>query len=231
VKKLVLYACVMHGLHDAAGRGGLGAVMGSKNLKAVAVRGHNLPPVADEERIKEIRQQLIANPHPMSQYGTGGPELPGMEITGNLPVRNFRDGLFPEVKDITGVAMKDSGIRLGMDGCFACAVRCKKVVKFDEPYIVDPDYGRRPEYETIAAFGSNCGIGNLKAICKANELCGAYGIDTISAGGSIAFTMECFEKGLLTIKDTGGLDLRFGNHEAMLQAIELINKRKDWANC
>jgi aldehyde:ferredoxin oxidoreductase len=98
-------------------------------------------------------------------------------------------------------------------------------VKIDEPYAVDPAYGG-PEYETLAALGSNCGIDDLKAICKGNELCNAYSLDTISAGGAISFAMECFEKGILTSKDTGGLDVRFGNVEAMLKLIELIAKRE-----
>lgn len=223
-ENMVLYACVMQGCHDAAGRGGLGAVMGSKNLKAVAVRGHKLPKVADSERVKEIRQQLIAHPHHLSQFGTGGLEMVGMEAVGNLPVNNFRDGIFPDVKNIHGGAIKDT-IRVGMEGCYACAVRCKKVVQFDEPYHVDAIYGG-PEYETLAALGSNCGVGNLKAIAKGNERCNAYSLDTISTGSTIAFAMECFEKGLLTTKDTDGLELRFGNDEAMLKAIDLIARRQ-----
>ncbi|GAG44897.1 unnamed protein product, partial [marine sediment metagenome] len=144
--------------------------------------------------------------------------------SGNLPVRNFRDGLFPEVTKISAQAMKDT-IRIKMEACFGCPVRCKKVVQFEEPYPVDPAYGA-PEYETLASLGSNCGIDNLKAICKGNELCEAYSLDTISTGSVIAFAMECFEKGLLSIKDTNGIDLRFGNDEAMLKIIELIAKRE-----
>ncbi|HJX13614.1 MAG TPA: aldehyde ferredoxin oxidoreductase family protein [Dehalococcoidales bacterium] len=223
-ENLVRYACIMHGCHDAAGRGGVGAVMGSKNLKAVAVRGHHLPEVADRERIKEIRQSL-SKPHHFSEYGTGGPELPGMEAVGNLPVRNFRDGLFPAVNQIHAGVMKKSDMWVGMDGCYACPVRCKKTVRFEEPYRVDAAYGG-PEYETIAAVGSNCGMTDVKVIIRANERCGAYSLDTISTGSVIAFAMECYEKGLLTRKDTGGIDLRFGHGEAMLQAIDLIARRE-----
>jgi aldehyde:ferredoxin oxidoreductase len=150
------------------------------------------------------------------------------EKIGNLPVRNFRDGLFPDVPKITGVVIKDT-IRIGMEGCYACPARCKKIVKCDEPYKVDPAYGG-PEYETLASFGSNCGISDIKAICKANERCGAYSLDTISTGGVIAFAMECFEKGLITTRDTGGIELKFGNTEAMLQAIELIARREGIGN-
>jgi len=213
----------MSGLKDAAGRGGAGAVMGSKNLKAVAVRGHRLPKIADNERLKEIRQQMVARKSPLSEYGTGGPDMPLMVESGNLPVRNFRDGLFPAEK-ITGAVIKDT-IRIAMEGCYACPIRCKKVVQFDEPYPCDPAYGG-PEYETLASLGSNCGIDEIRAICKGNERCGAHSIDTISAGGAIAFAMECFEKGLLTARDTGGIDLRFGNSDAMLKMLDLIARRE-----
>jgi len=218
----------MNGLHDAAGRGGTGAVMGSKNLKAVAVRGHRVPKVADRERLKEIRQQLVAQASSGQHQGTGGPEMVMTESAGNLPVRNFRDGLFPEVNQIHHGAMREV-MSVRMEGCYACPVRCKKVVQFDEPYPVDADYGA-PEYETMAAIGSNCGIGNLKAIIKGNERCGAYSLDSISTGCAIAFAMECFEKGLLTTKDTDGIELRFGNDEAMLKVIDLIAKRQGIGN-
>jgi aldehyde:ferredoxin oxidoreductase len=221
---MVRYACIMHGCHDAAGRGGSGAVMGSKNLKAVAVRGHNLPKLVDRDGIKKIRQDLT-KPSFFSNFGTGGPELPATEASGNLPVRNFRDGLFPEVNQIHAGVMKESDFWVGMDGCYACPIRCKKVIRFEEPYPVDSAYGG-PEYETIAAIGSNCGIGNVKAIIKGNERCGAYSLDTISTGGVIAFAIECYERGLLTKEDTGGIELRFGDAELMLKLIEMIARRQ-----
>ncbi|MGP8080633.1 MAG: aldehyde ferredoxin oxidoreductase family protein [Dehalococcoidales bacterium] len=225
-ENLVKYACIMHGLFDAAGRGGLGAVMGSKNLKAIAVRGHHPPPIASPERVKEYREWLTTNIEKVrlfQELGSGAYMVP-YESSGNLPVRNFRDGLFPNAAAIEGKTIKDT-IRVGMDGCFGCIVRCKKVVKIDAPYRVDPAYGG-PEYETLAGLGSNCGIDNLKAICKGNELCNAYSLDTISTGLNISFAMECFEKGILTSKDTGGLEIRFGDAEIMLKLIELIAFRK-----
>jgi aldehyde:ferredoxin oxidoreductase len=224
----VRFACIMEGLHDAAGRGGLGAVMGSKNLKAVAVRGHILPPVANEEKVKEIRQKITALPAMMAEYGTGGPEMMMMEARGVLPIRNFRDGVFPEVNQVNGKVIKET-IRVGMEGCYACPIRCKKVVKFEEPYVCDPAYGG-PEYESLGALGTNCGVSDLKAVCKANERCNAHSLDVISTGDAIAFAMECYERGLLTQKDTGGLDFKFGNSEAMLAAIELIVNRQGFGN-
>jgi aldehyde:ferredoxin oxidoreductase len=225
-ENLVRFACIMHGLFDAAGRGGLGAVMGAKNLKAIAVRGHKPPPVAKPEGVKELRDWMLTHMNLMrdfQEHGTGS-GMKAFEATGNLPVRNFRDGLFPAVTRIDARVLKDT-IRVGMDACFGCPVRCKKVVKVEEPYKVDPAYGG-PEYETLAALGSNCGIDDLKAIAKGNELCGAYSLDTISTGDVIAFAMECFENGLLTAKDTDGIELRFGNANAMLKLIELIARRE-----
>lgn len=230
----VRFACLMHGLHDTAGRGGVGAVMGSKNMKAIAVRGHNAPKVAKPERLKEISRFLRDNLYKdfltaeLHDTGTGGPLMEHMPDIGDLPVRNWRDGLFPEVSKIHAGVIKET-IRVGMEGCFGCPVRCKKVVKFDEPYVVDPAYGG-PEYEALAALGSNCGIDDLRAIAKANELCNAYSLDVISTGGVISFAMECFERGLLSLKDTGGIELRFGSHEAMLKCVEMIARRQGFGN-
>ncbi|HXY74528.1 MAG TPA: aldehyde ferredoxin oxidoreductase family protein [Dehalococcoidales bacterium] len=228
-ENLVRYACVMVGCHDAAGRGGVGAVMGSKNLKAIAVRGHNAPEILDPEAIKGIRQWLFSNMElvrGLHDWGTTG-SIVAYQSVGNLPVRNYSAGLFPGDK-IDSAAIK-STIGMTMEGCFACPIRCKKVVKMEEPYPIDPEYGA-PEYESLAAFGPNCGIDHLKAIIKANELCGAYGVDTISAGNTIAFAMECFEKGLITLHDTGGINLQFGNHEAMLEMIELITRKRGFGS-
>jgi len=228
-ENLVLYANIMSGLHDAAGRGGVGAVMGAKNLKAVAVRGQKAPKIANPAGVKELRDWLAENAPNLpivkifQEYGVGyGVE--GFMMSGNLPVRNFRDGLLDEVKNLDAATIKDT-IRKGMRSCFACLVHCKKVVEFDKPYTHDSDYGG-PEYETLASLGSNCGITNLKAVCKGNERCNAYSVDTISMGAVIAFAMECFENGILTLEDTGGIELRFGNHEAMLKIIEAVAKRE-----
>lgn len=225
-ENLVKYACIMHGLFDAAGRGGLGAVMGSKNLKAVAVRGNRMPAVRDSAGIKEIAGWLKENLYRMtgfSEFGTGG-AMPRFEELGNLPVRNFRDSGFPSVDKITSQILKET-IRVDMEACFACPVRCKKTVSCSEPYFVDRAYGG-PEYETLGALGSTCGIDDLTAIAKGNELCNAYSLDTISTGVTIAFAMECFENGLLDRKDTGGIELRFGNADAMLKMIERIARRE-----
>ena len=225
-ENLVSFACIMHGLFDAAGRGGLGAVMGSKNLKAVAVRGSRAPEVIDPAGVREVSTWLRQNMDRVKLYqdlGTGG-AMERFEEVGNLPTNNFGAGSFPGVGRISPTRIKDT-IRVGMEGCFACPVKCKKTVEATEPYELDRAYGG-PEYETIGAFGSCCGIDDLKAIARANALCNANSLDTISTGVTIAFAMECFQEGLLSEKDTGGIDLRFGNAEAMLQVVELIIRRQ-----
>jgi len=224
-ERLVRYACVIVDLKDAAGRTGMGAVMGSKNLKAVAVRGHGRTEVSDGKALTELSRWLSQRLEGFwaHEYGTGS-NLDAGVASGNLPIRNFRDGDFPNANALSAETIKET-VRIGMEGCYACSVRCKKIVKIDEPFTVDPIYGG-PEYETLAALGSNCGVDDLKAVCKANELCNRYSIDTISAGVSIAFAMECYENGLLTDEDTGGLKLNFGNAKAMLKMVEMICKRE-----
>jgi len=226
-EKQVRYACVINDLNHAAGRGGIGAVMGSKNLKAVAVKGTTNVPVRKPKRLRKLATWMAQNVDSVARvlhtYGTGVEMDVGAEV-GNLPIRNFRDGDFPEVDNISAEAVKNT-VGVGMGTCFACVVACKKEVKVTEPWIVDPEYGG-PEYETLASLGSNCGVSDLKAVCKANELCQRYSIDTISTGVTISFAMECFEHGLLTKADTGGLDLSFGNAESMLKMVEMIGEKR-----
>ncbi|MCD6539051.1 aldehyde ferredoxin oxidoreductase, partial [Candidatus Bathyarchaeota archaeon] len=230
-ENLVRYACVINDLKHAAGRTGMGAVMGSKRLKAIAVRGHGEVKVADPDKVRKLAEVMVdwASAKPRGaggvDWGLGtGAWMTAHVLSGNLPTRNFRDGLFPNPEAISAQTIRDT-ILIRMDSCYACPIRCKKVVKVDEPWKVDPEYGG-PEYETLAALGSNCGIDNLKAICKANELCQKYTIDTIGAGATIAFAMECYENGILTKEDTGGLDLSFGNAEAMVKLVEMIGRRE-----
>ncbi len=230
-EKQVRYGCIVNDLHHTAGRCGIGAVMGSKNLKAVAVKGSTPVPVRKPKRLKKLAGWIAKNvnnlAHALHTYGTGD-SMDAMEETGNLPIRNFRDGDFPEVNHISAQAIKEH-VRVGMGTCFACAVACKKEVKVKEPWNVNPEYGG-PEYETLASLGSNCGVSDLKAICKANELCQRYSIDTISTGVTIGFAMECFEHGLLTTEDTDGMDLSFGNAESLVKIVELIGERRGIGN-
>ena len=225
-EKLVRYASVVNDLNHVAGRCGMGAVMGSKNLKAVAVKGSTRVPVRKPKRLGKLAKWMAQNvdnvAYALHTYGTGD-AMDAMEETGNLPIRNFRDGDFAEVDQISAQAVKEH-VRVGMGTCFACVVACKKEVKVKEPWDVNPEYGG-PEYETLASLGSNCGVSDLRAVCKANELCQRYAIDTISTGVTISFAMECFEHGLLTKEDTGGMDLSFGNAESMVKLVELIGEK------
>ena len=226
-EKLVRYASVVADLKHVAGRTGLGAVMGSKHLKAVAVRGTGRVPMADAAQVRELARWLRDNYRDLmggfADMGTGVSVIP-YNAEGALPVHNFRDGHL-EGADVIGREGLAEQVVVRMESCYACAVSCKKVVDLESPFRVDPAYGG-PEYESAASIGSNCGITDVYAVSKASERCNALGLDTISAGGTIAFAMECFEEGLLTLEDTDGLELRFGNTEAMLQMLEQIASRQ-----
>ena len=228
-ENLVKYACVMNGLKDAAGRTGMGAVMGSKKLKAVAALGTANLEGADADAIRDIARRAAQEVRDgeraawAARAGTGGEALEGGILQGNMPIRNFRDGEFPEISGLEYIMDK---IGVKMEGCWACAVRCKKVVQAEtEAYSVDPAYGGA-EYETIGSLGSTCGVSDVVAMSRANQLCNAYSLDTIGAGVTIAFAMECFENGLLTLEDTDGIDLRFGNGDAMIAMVEKIARRE-----
>jgi aldehyde:ferredoxin oxidoreductase len=226
-EKLVRYASVCNDISHFAGRTGMGAVMGSKKLKAVAVRGNVLPEMENKEKILELSRWMGQNFKSKTnfwQYGTGA-TMDYYENAGNLPIRNFAGSRFPQVESINSQSMYKKGYVEKMDSCFGCPVRCKKRVKIDQPWKVDPIYGG-PEYETLAVLGSNCGVDQIEAIMKGNELCSRYGLDTISTGVVISFAMECFEKGVLTLKDTDGLELTFGNASAMVEMVERIALRK-----
>jgi aldehyde:ferredoxin oxidoreductase len=228
-ENLVRYACIINELHYANGRCGLGAVMGSKNLKAIAVRGNKRTQFKNPEKIREFAQWFSENwqdnPSTVfrSKNGTAGVVQP-LNQDGLLPTRNFVKGTFKHAEEISGEKIRES-ILVDTHGCYACPIRCKLSVKAEKPYETDPSYGG-PEYETIGALGSLCEVGNINAISYANQLCNAYGLDTISTGCSIAFAMECFEEKILTQKDTDGLDLRFGNADAMVKLVEMIALRK-----
>lgn len=226
-EKLVRYAAIVADLKHAAGRTGMGAVMGAKNLKAVAVRGTGRPPLAHPAGVGALARWLRDNYRDLiggfADLGTGFSVIPYNQA-GVLPVHNFRDGHL-EGADVLGREGMAEHVVARMESCYACAVSCKKVAVVDEPYPVDPAYGG-PEYETAVSVGSNCGVSDVYAVTKASERCNALGLDSISTGGTIAFAMECFEEGLLTLEDTGGLDLRFGNAEVVLQLLEMIAARE-----
>ena len=224
----VLFACVINDDNRAAGRTGLGAVMGSKNLKAIAVRGTVGKEVADPSVLQGITRWLLGEGKPkyqgMQDHGTDG-GLMDLNAGGGLPTRNFKQGQFEQAQAVTGETMTKT-ILVDRPTCYACVVRCKRAVEIKEgPYKTERKWGG-PEYETVSSLGTNCGIGDLAAIAKGNAMCNAAGIDTIGAGMMVSFAMECFENGLITEKDTGGIKANFGNADAMLKLLDMIIKRE-----
>ena len=227
-EKQILYSCIISDDNRAVGRTGLGAVMGSKNLKAFAVRGTVGKEIADEDTIKRIRNFIAKDAKPAWQafhdYGTDG-VLMGLNEGGGLPTRNFKEGQFEEAEKVCGPTMADT-ILVGRPTCYSCVVRCKREVEIpDGPYKTDRKWGG-PEYETVGSFGTNCGIGDLAAIAKANSICNAMGLDTIGAGMMVSFTMECFENGVINENDTGGVKAKFGDADAMLKLLEMLTNRE-----
>jgi aldehyde:ferredoxin oxidoreductase len=226
-EKQVRFASILSMANRACGRTGMGAVMGSKKLKAIAVRGHKHPEIFEKQALSEIAKwgsdQKDDKMAGLMRYGTAS----GVKILqgiGSLPTRNFSAGVFEGVDDISGERMRETLFKRD-DTCYACGIRCKRVVECTDGVNVDPRYGG-PEYETIGLLGSNCGVNDLKFIAKANEICNRFGLDTISAGGCVAFAMDLYENGILTKEDTGGLDLHFGNGPAMCALVEQIAKRE-----
>lgn len=229
-EKLVRYACILNDLHYANGRGGLGAVLGSKNLRAVAVRGTKAIPFADMQAITAIARKFntkyVKQPMSRDLYDMGtSATVSGLNAGGILPTRNFTAGEFAGAAHINGEAMHHSIVQ-GREGCYACSVRCKRVVEVNRPDLhVDRRYGG-PEYETLASFGSLCEVADLATIAKANELCNRYGLDTISTGSAIAFAMDCTAAGILRREDCDGLDISFGNSAVILPLLEKIARRE-----
>jgi aldehyde:ferredoxin oxidoreductase len=227
-EKGIRFAALINMSNRANGRTGMGAVMGSKQLKAIAVRGKQKPAIADPERLKELARWGAKQFPDSDIYGMGllgtAEVLRYQNKNGGLPTRNWVSGTFEGWEALDGVTMKKT-ILLERDTCYACTVRCKRVVEVTEgPFKVDPRYGG-PEYETLATFGSYCGVDNLAAVAYANQLCNQYGMDTICCGATIAWAMDCFEHGLITTEDTDGIELRFGNADALVQMVEKIVQR------
>ncbi len=229
----VRLAALMNMANRANGRTGMGAVMASKNLKAIVVRGSQRPAVANKKAVNELARWGAKNFSDSDVYSTGilgtaGVVLP-QNKAGGLPTHNWDSGYFATAEAISGERMADTILKQ-RESCYACTVRCKRVVEInDGPYKVDPRYGG-PEYETLATLGSYCAIDDLAAISYANQLCNAYGLDTIGTGATIAWAMDCFEHGIITTEDTGGIELRFGNAEAMVAMVEQIAHRQGFGD-
>lgn len=228
-EKLVRVAAIMNdGVEGrAAGRCGVGAVMGSKLLKAIAVHGNMPIPVANEAEmatlVKKAAPVIVKNTG-WTKYGTSN-GIQGAEQIGNLPVRNFSLGNFAGVATINGYYMADT-ILTKRFYCEKCVMGCGRTVEVKEGKYQTVE-GGGPEYETIGIMGSSCLIEDLCAIAKANELCNRYGLDTISTGSAIAFAMEAYEKGIITKEMTGGLELNWGDPNVLVSLVEKIAFRED----
>jgi aldehyde:ferredoxin oxidoreductase len=240
-ENLVRYACITHARGRQFGRCGAGAVMGSKRLKAVAVRGSGSIEVSRPDELeafrRELNEKIKERLKSLTEYGT--PAIMALtNTTGTLPTRYWTQGEFEGFEKINAETMKKNLVERSK-ACFACTVACGKISKVKKlPYalplgsfaVIEEAEVEGPEYETLFALGSLCGNDNLESIAKANEICDMLGIDTISAGNTIAFAMECYEKGIITKEDTGGIELTFGNHEVIITALRKIAYREDLGN-
>lgn len=222
----VRFAAIVNQLKHFHGRCGLGAVMGAKNLKAIVVRGSKPPAAAHKDGAKQslvwFKDHYDRANDRFHNVGTAGGVL-ALEASGILPTRNFRDGSFEHARAISGQKMAET-ILVNRGTCYACAVACKREVEV--PALgVSPKFGG-PEYESLAASGSLCGVGDLSTLALVNQLYAQYVLDSISAGAAIAFAMECYEHGIITKDDTGGIDLTWGNTEAVIQMAHQIGRRE-----
>jgi aldehyde:ferredoxin oxidoreductase len=236
-EKVALISCIITKRGAAAGRSGLGAVMGSKKLKAVVARGNMEVPLSDKERAAQIRKDNIAELQKMDpklptslpnrrKYGTSVFTEESAH-SGDAPVKNWGGiGIidFPDVYGISGDAAIANVDRL--DPCWHCPISCQSLLKAGTGEYKYPAGTRRIEYETQGAFGMLCLNNNTESLNMINYLCNDYGIDTISGGTIIAFAIECYENGILTKADTDGIDLTWGNHRACVAMTEKMVKRE-----
>ncbi|KAA3644742.1 MAG: hypothetical protein DWQ07_15145 [Chloroflexi bacterium] len=227
-ENLVSFAAIMH-QGDAMGRGGIGAVMGSKNLKAIVASGKARPAIADPDAYKETVKRIAGvykESMPLKLFGATGTtrHVDGLNEKVLYPTRNFREGAFEDYKEVNAEALYKNFVTKRVT-CHACSVRCRR-----EAVITDNGFGEveteGPEYETLWGFSGNCGSNSMEAVIAANDLCLEYGLDTISTGMVISFAMECFEQGLITSEQIDGLELNFGNPDAMVAMIHQIAKRE-----
>lgn len=228
-EKLIKIANIMGDTTRAAGRGGAGALMGSKKLKAIFVYGDKEPAVSDEEKWKEVVREITRkiNEQPVTNslkaYGTGV-AMAAAPQTGDAPTRNWKLGTWDGYSKISGVTMAQTILRKHSSPCHACPIHCARYVEIEEgPYAMK---GEGPEYEALGVFGSLCLNDNLESIAYANMLCNEYGLDSISTGSAIAFAMEAFEKGIITPKDTDGIEPTWGNAEAIVALVKKIARQE-----
>lgn len=228
-EKLVSFACLMGDLNDAAGRTGMGAVFGSKNLRAVVVKGTGNINFHDAAGLKRMAKKGIDSipgsgfPETLKKYGTPG-VVGAQSEAGNMATHNFSKSFHEEYKNLDGSVFEPE-IGAGGTTCFGCAVGCRKKVKAEEPYKVTDRLGG-PEFETLGMLGTNLDITDAVAVAKANELCNNYGLDTIDMGGVASYLFECMEEGLITSDKTGDRILKFGDADDLLWLIDKVINRE-----
>lgn len=223
-ENLVPFACIMHEAHHAFGRCGLGAVMGSKRLKAIVIEPHTgAVSLADPSRMKELVKELTPRikDYLMSQvlhdFGSPG-NLEGHMYTGDVPIKNWTSNFSEEMAEaLTGSTLSETYLT-GTGTCAYCAVACKRIVKIDDGPFSIPE-GPGPEYETVVSFGSLVGSADLAAVCKANRVCNDLGMDTITAGATIAWAMEAFERGDLSAEGADGVVLEWGDMRTVIDTV------------
>ena len=233
-EKLVLFASIMNDKDRAAGRSGVGAVMGSKNLKAVVVRGEDPVPVADKVRFEEVQTRVMtkfkeaakAHPSPLSMHGTIGVITGIVQKYGVFPTKNWQQGTFDGWQAIHGETLTDRYL-VKTRACWACPISCGRVTKVEEPGFEGE--GEGPEYETSFALGALCMVDNLAAITKANYLCNELGIDTISMGATIACAMELHDRGYLS-EDRAGGPINWGDAEKMVELTKMTGLREGFGD-
>jgi len=233
-EKLSLISAVMNNKGRAAGRSGLGAVMGSKKLKAIVVKGNMKVPVADAQKASEMRKKHMANLGPrfefISAFGTSGLFNMSCE-SDDAPCKNWGGVAvidFPNYKDISGEPVFAYQER--KYGCWRCPIACGGIMKAGTGDYKYAAGAHKPEYETLAMLGSNLLNDHLESIIMANDICNRYGLDTISAGACIAFAIECYENGILTKSDTDGLEMTWGNHKSIIAMLEKLAKREGFGD-
>jgi aldehyde:ferredoxin oxidoreductase len=233
-EKVCLISAVMNNKGRAAARSGLAAVMGSKKLKAIAVRGNMKVPVDDPEKSKAMRKKHLSNMGPRAEFvgKFGTPFLFNMSCeSDDAPCKNWGGVAvidFPGYKDISGepvIAQQERPY-----ACWHCPIGCGGHMKASTGEYKYEAGAHKPEYETLAMFGSNCLNNNLASIIKINDICNRYGLDTISTGASIAFTIECYENGILTKEDTDGIEMTWGNHKSIVAMTEKLAKREGFGD-
>ncbi|MGE5584294.1 MAG: aldehyde ferredoxin oxidoreductase family protein [Bacillota bacterium] len=227
-ENMVVFASVNHDIGRQAGRCGMGAVMGSKNLKAIAVRGTGGVPVADMGALRKVADEmfsaLAANPALKVWQDQGLAQVTTWSNSiGALPTRNFRQNFYENAEALSGERMR-SDIHVRDKACFACPMATGKYCR--ARHRGETVFVEGPEYETTALIGSNCALQSIEEVAFANYMCDELGLDTISGGSAVAFTMECFERGVITKEDTGGIEARFGSLDAFVEIVKLIAARQ-----